>query len=112
MKAIMLVGAALLLVVGTQAHGEDQKWTTVKAPPGPPNVTIKLDAPADASEQEIAAGLAAEQAKHDPIAQQRAEAAKQKAAADEAHTARIRKICDSIPESSMRNDPSLRKMCQ
>ena len=110
MRTIVIAAAAMLVGVGAPVWAEDQATAPKKAPP-PMDVTIKLDAPKDATEAEIAAALAAENAKHDPVAKQQAESSKRKADEDEAHHERIRKICDSIPEKSFRDDPSLRKMC-
>ena len=110
MRTIVIAATAVLVGFGAPAWGEDPATTPKKAPP-PMDVTIKLDAPKDATEAEIAAALAAENAKHDPVARQQADASKQKADADEAHHERLRKVCDSIPEKAMRDDPSLRKMC-
>jgi hypothetical protein len=123
MKSIIVVGVMLTLGVGARAWAEEvppgvtveqqgDKYTVTKAPPGEPDVTIKVDAPKGTSEQEIAAAIAKENAARDPVAQQAAKAAKEKAAEDEAHHERVAKICDSIPEKAMHDDPSLRKMCQ
>ena len=107
MRTIVIAGAALLVCAGTPTWAEDQPAAT-KAPPM--DVTVTLDAPKDATEAEIAAALAAENAKHDPVAQQQAQTSKRKPEAKKPTTS-ARKICDSIPEKSLRNDPSLRKMC-
>lgn len=110
MRSIVIAATAVLMSVGAPAWGEDQATAPKKAPP-PMDVTVTLDAPKDATEAEIAAALAAENAKHDPVARQQADVAKRQADADEAHHERVKKVCDSIPEKSLRNDPSLRKMC-
>jgi hypothetical protein len=123
MKSIIVVGVVLALGAGARAWAEDvppgvtveqkgDNYSVVKAPPGEPDVTIKVDAPKGTSEQDIAHAIAAENAKRDPAAQEAAKVAKEKEAADHAHAERIAKICDSIPEKAMRDDPSLRKMCQ
>jgi len=112
MKSIVMVGVMLALGIGMQARADESNYTVVKAPPGEPDVTVKVDAPKGTSEQDIAHAIAAENAKRDPAAQEAAKLAKEKAAEDEAHAERVAKICDSIPEKAMRDDPSLRKMCQ
>jgi hypothetical protein len=122
MKWIIVVGAVLALGIGTRTWAEEtatggtiteqNEYTTVKAPPGEPDVTIKVDAPKGMSEQDIAHAIAKENAERDPAAQQADKVAKAKAAEDKAHAERVAKICDSIPEKAMRDDPSLRKMCQ
>ena len=109
MKALVMVGMALALSVGARAQAEDAP-VAPKIPPA--DVTVKVVAPPGTSEQDIAAGIAAENAKRDPAAQQAAQVAKRRAEADQAHAERVAKICDSIPEKAMRDDPSLRKMCQ
>lgn len=111
MKSIVMVGVVLALSTAVPAFAEDN-YTVVKAPPGEPDVSVKVDAPKGTSEQDIAHAIAAENAKRDPAAQQAAQVAKRKADEDQAHAERISKICDSIPERAMRDDPSLRKMCQ
>lgn len=54
-------------------------------------------------------GDAAENARRDPVARQAAQVAKRKADEEQAHAERVGKICDSIPEKAMRDDPSLRR---
>ena len=114
MKSMFIVAAAVLaLGFATPTHAEeDSTYTTVKAPPGAPDITVKVDAPKGTSEEDIAAAIAIEKAKRDPEAQAQAKASKEKAAEDKAHAERMAKICDSIPEKAMRDDPSLRRMCQ
>jgi hypothetical protein len=109
MKAIVIAGVALAMSVGVNVHAGDEP-AAVSIPPT--DVTVKVQAPQGTSEADIAAAIAAENARRDPAAQQAAQVAKRKADQDEAHTARVSKICDSIPEQAMANDPSLRRMCQ
>jgi hypothetical protein len=109
MRLIVIAGMALALGVGAAAWAEDEP-AVATAPPT--EVTVKVQAPEGTSEQDIAAAIASENAKREPGAQHAAQVAKQKADADTARSARVGKICDSIPEKSMRDDPSLRKLCQ
>jgi hypothetical protein len=110
MKGMVIVAAALALGIAANAHAEDPApQPTPKMMP--PEVEVKVQAPPGTSDEDIAAGIRAENAKRDPVAQQQARAAKEKADADAAHAERVRKICESIPEKSKANDPSLRKMC-
>ena len=110
MKAIVIAGVALAMGIGVTAHAGDEP-VVVKAAP-PTDVTVKVQAPQGTSDQDIAAAIAAENARRDPVAQQAAQVAKHKADEEQAHAERVGKICDSIPEKAMRDDPSLRKMCQ
>ncbi len=107
MKTIAMIGAAAALAIGVESWGAD--LPTPKIPP--PEVEVKVDAPAGTSDQEIAAGIAAENARRDPAAQEAARVADEKAARDEAHAHRKSKVCDNIPEDAMEDDPSLRRMC-
>lgn len=109
MKAIVIAGVALAMSVGVSARAEDEP-AAVKVPPS--EVVVKVDAAAGTSEQDIAAGIASENARRDPAAQQAARLAKSKADQEQAHAQRLGKVCDSIPEKAMEDDPSLRKMCQ
>ena len=106
MKAIVIAGVALAMGIGVTAHAGDEP-VVVKAAP-PTDVTVKVQAPQGTSDQDIAA----ENARRDPVARQAAQVAKHKADEEQAHAERVGKICDSIPEKAMRDDPSLRKMCQ
>jgi hypothetical protein len=106
MRAIALT--ALLLIAGATAVSAGD-MPTPKIPP--PEFHVKVEAPEGTTEQDIAAGIAAENARRDPAAQEAARVAKEKAAADEAHHERVSKICDTIPEKSLENDASLRRMC-
>lgn len=109
MKAIIVLGAALTLGFGATAHAEDQP-VAPKIPPA--EMTVKIKVPEGINDQDIAAAIAAENAKREPAAQEAARVAKQKAARDEEHAERIGKICDSIPEKALADDASLRRMCQ
>jgi len=109
MNFIVIAGMALALGGGAAAWAEDEP-AVATAPPA--EVTVKVQAPEGTSEQDIAAAIASESAKREPSAQRAAQAAKQQADADTARSERVAKICDSIPEKSMRDDPSLRKLCQ
>lgn len=109
MKAIVIAGVALAMSVVVNAHaGEEPAVVTIP----PTDVTVKVQAPQGTSEAEIAAAIASENARRDPAAQEAAQIAKRKADQDDAHGERVSKICDSIPEKAMANDPSLRRMCQ
>lgn len=111
MKRMLIAGAALALGVAVTAYAEDPApQPTPKMMP--PEVNVKVQAPPGTSDADIAAGIRAENAKRDPVAQQQAQAAKAKSEADAAHAERVRKICESISEKSKANDPSLRKMCE
>jgi hypothetical protein len=128
MKLVVIAAVGMALCVGVTAWAEDEPGgdeeagTAVQAPleevvkhQGPPpaeHYTVKVKAADGVSDQEITAAIEQENARRDPAAQQAAQAAKQKADADAAHAERVAKICDSIPEKAMRDDPSLRKMCQ
>lgn len=107
MKITVMAAMALLLTAGGRASAGDQP--TPKIPP--PDITVKVQAPPGTSDQDIAAGIAAENARRDPAAQEAARVAKSKADADAAHHERVSRICDSIPEKSLADDPSLRRMC-
>jgi hypothetical protein len=110
MRTIVTIGATLLLATTVLAWESDPPpRVTVKAPPA--EIKVKVQASDGATEQEIAEGIAAENAKRDPAAQAAARVAERKAESDEAHQKRVSKICDSISEKAMRNDPSLRRMC-
>ena len=110
MRTIVMVGAALLVATTAGAWESDTPPpVTAKAPPA--EIKVKVQAPEGMSEQEIAEGLAAENAKRDPVAQEAARVAKRKAESDEGHHKRVSKICESISEKAMRDDPSLRRMC-
>ncbi len=111
MRALMIAGAAALLVLAVDASAEDPPAGPTPRVPPPAEITVKVQASEGASDADIAAGIAAENARRDPAAQEAARVAKQKADDDAAHQARVAKICDSIPEKSLRDDPSLRKMC-
>jgi hypothetical protein len=105
-----MVGAALLVATAAGAWESDPPPpVTAQAPPA--EIKVKVQAPEGTSEQEIAEGLAAENAKRDPAAQEAARVAKRKAETDEAHQKRLEKICGGISEKAMRDDPSLRRMC-
>lgn len=107
MKRIAIAAAALLLGAAVSAAGEPEV-----APKIPPKeFTVKIQAPDGASDADIAEGIAQENARRDPAAQEAARIAKQRADADEAHHTRVSKICDSIPEDSLAKDASLRRMC-
>jgi hypothetical protein len=109
MRAVMIAGMVLALGLAVQARAEDQP---VKPKIPPAEVNVKVNAPDGTSEQDIAAAIKAESDKRDPAAQHAAQVAKHKADEDAAHAERVAKVCDSIPEKAMRDDPSLRKMCQ
>ena len=110
MRTIVMVGAALLVATAAGAWESDAPPpVTAKAPPA--EIKVKVQASEGTSEQEIAEGLAAENAKRDPAAQEAARVAKRKAATEEGHQKRLSKICESISEKAMRDDPSLRRMC-
>ena len=111
MRRIGIVTAALIF--GSAVGARAQALESLPKPKIPPaEVTLKVDAPEGTSDADIAAAIADENAKRDPAAQQAAAAAKRKADADQAHAARIGKVCDSISEDAMQRDPSLRRMCQ
>lgn len=106
MRTILMVGAALLMATAAAAwEGDTPPPVQVKGAPA--EIKVKVQAPEGVSEQEITEGLAAEKAKRDPAAR----VAKQKAETEEAHQKRLSKICESITEKAMRDDPSLRRMC-
>jgi hypothetical protein len=112
MRTIVMLGAALLMASAAEAWESDPPApVTAKAPPGASEIKVKVQASEGATEQEIAEGIAAENAKRDPAAQEAARVAKRKAESDEAHHKRVSKICDSISEKAMEDDPSLRRMC-
>jgi hypothetical protein len=128
MKLAVIAAVGLGVCMGVTAWAEDEPGTdeeagtAVQAPleevvkhQGPPpaeHYTVKVKAGEGVTEQEISAAIEQEKARRDPEAQHAAQVAKQKADADAAHADRVAKICDSIPEKAMRDDPSLRKMCQ
>lgn len=107
MKRIAIAAAAVVLAAGVAAAGEPE--VAPKIPPK--DITVKIQAPDGTSDADIADGIAQENARRDPRAQEAARVAKQKADADEAHHTRVSKICDSIPEDSLAKDASLRRMC-
>ncbi len=108
MRTIVIAGTALMLSVGVVVWADD----TPVAPKIPPKeVTVKIQAPEGTTDEDIAAGIAEENARRDPAAQEAARVAKRKAEEEEAHHSRVSKICDSIPEASLAKDPSLRRMC-
>ena len=109
MRAIVIAGVALAMSVGVNVHAGDEP-AVVRIPPT--DVTVKVQAPPGTSDADIAAAIAAENAKRDPAAQHAAQLAKRKTDQDDARAERVSKICDSIPEKAMADDPSLRKMCQ
>lgn len=107
MKSMAIALAALVLGAGVASAGEQPA-----APKIPPkDITVRIQAPDGTNDQDIADGIAQENARRDPAAQQAARVAKERAAADEAHHARVSKICDSIPDESLAKDASLRRMC-
>ena len=122
MKLVVIAAIGLALCVGVTAWADDEPGTAVQAPleevvkhQGPPpaeRYTVKVEAGDGVSEQEISAAIAQENARREPEAQHAAQAAQQKADAAAAHAERVGKVCDSIPEKALRNDPSLRKLCQ
>lgn len=107
MNRIAIAAAALLLGAGVAAAGEPE--VAPKIPPK--DITVKIQVPEGTSDADVAEGIAQENARRDPAAQEAARVAKQKSDADEAHHARVSKICDSIPEESFAKDASLRRMC-
>ncbi len=110
MRAIVIAGAVWLASVGSIAWADEP--APLPTPKIPPNeVTVKIVAPDGASDADIAHGIAEEHARRDPAAQEAASVAKHKADADEAHHARVNKVCDAIPEDALARDPSLRRMC-
>ncbi len=110
MRTILVIGAALLMATAAEAWENDPPpRVTAKAPPA--EIKVKVQTAEGTSEQDVAAGIAAESAKRDPAAQEAARVAKRKAEAEEAHNRRISKICESISEEAMKDDPSLRRMC-
>jgi hypothetical protein len=109
MKAIAIAAALVTLAIGGVADAEDAP-ATPKIPPA--ELTVTIEVPEGTSDQDVAAAISSEHAKRDPAAQEAARVAKQKADADQAHAKRIGKVCDSIPEHSLQQDPSLRRMCQ
>lgn len=108
MNRIRIVTTAIVLGIAVGAHADE--IVKPKIPPAEVNVTIKAED--GATEQDIAAAIAGENAKRDPAAQAAAAASKRKSDADAAHAARVGKVCDSITEDAMQRDPSLRRMCQ
>lgn len=110
MKTIGIAAALLALSLAAAAQAEDGEPVVVTVPQG--DVTVTVEAPDGTSEQDIAAAISGEHAKRDPAAQEASQVAKHKAESEQAHAERVARICDSIPEKSMRNDPSLRRMCQ
>ncbi len=109
MKAI-IAAAALVIGSAVVAHADDPMPNpTPKMMP--PEVRVKIQAPEGTSEEDIAAGIAAENARRDPAAQAAARGAKAREAETGAHHTRVNKICDSIPEKALADDPSLRRMC-
>jgi hypothetical protein len=112
MRVLVIAGAVIALGLGTPAWAEDEGAAVPKAPPPPEEVTVKVQAPEGTSEEAVAAAIAAESARREPGAQHAAQVAKQRADADASHAERVAKICDSIPEKALRDDPSLRKLCR
>jgi hypothetical protein len=108
MRTMMIAGVIAALGTAIGAWAGDQP-VAGKIPP--PDITVKIQAPEGTTEQDIAVGIATENARRDPVAQEAARVAKSKADAEEAHHERISKICDSIPEKSLADDPSLRRLC-
>jgi hypothetical protein len=107
---VLFAGAALALGIVANGWAEDPPpQPTPKMPP--PEVHVKVVAPPGTTDEDIAAGIRAENAKRDPVAQEEARVAKQKSDADAAHAERVRKICEGISDRAKANDPSLRKMC-
>jgi hypothetical protein len=116
MRTIVMLGPALVMaaVMATAAEAWETDApapVTVKAPPGASEIKVTVKASEGATEQDIAEGIAAENAKRDPAAQEASRIAKRKAESDEAHQKRVSKICESISEKAMEDDPSLRRMC-
>jgi hypothetical protein len=110
-KRVLIAAATLALGMAANAAAEDSApRPTPKTMPQ--EVHVSVVAPPGTSDEDIAAGIRHENAKRDPVAQQQAHAAQQKADADAAHAERVRKICESISERSKANDPSLRKLCE
>ena len=118
MKLVVIAAVGLGLCVGVTAWADDEPGTAVaapleevvkhKEPPPPEHYTVKVQGADGMTEQEISAAIEQENARREPGAQ----VAKQKADAAAEHAGRVAKICDSIPEKALRDDPSLRKMCQ
>lgn len=111
MRSLMIAGAAALCLAAVGARAEDPPVGPTPRVPPPAEITVKVHASDGASDADIAAGIKAENARRDPAAQEAAQVAKHKADEDAAHQARVAKICDSIPEKALADDPSLRKMC-
>ena len=107
MKALAIAVAALAFGAGVVAAGEEP--VAPKIPPK--DITVRIQAPDGTSDQDIADGIAQESARRDPTAREAARVAKEKSDAEQAHHARVSKICDSIPEDSLAKDASLRRMC-
>jgi hypothetical protein len=112
MKAIVIAGAVLLMGVGSGAYAEEPALTPPKKIPAEYTIKVEQNGEQVLSDDDIAEAIADENAKRDPVAQEHAKAAKREAEESSAHDARKRKVCDNIPEDAMRNDPSLRRMCQ
>ena len=110
MKTIAIAAALWSAsLVGIARADEPASMPKPKIPP--PEVNVKIVAPEGTSEADIAHGIAEENSRRDPAAQEDARVAKRKAEADEAHHARVSKVCDSIPDDALARDPSLRRMC-
>ena len=120
MKTIAIAAALWSAsLVGIARADEPASMPKPKIPP--PEVNVKIVAPEGTSEADIAHGIAEENARRDPTAIAAAlwsaslvgiaRVAKRKAEADEAHHARVSKVCDSIPDDALARDPSLRRMC-
>ncbi|MEB2286434.1 MAG: hypothetical protein B6D46_14690 [Polyangiaceae bacterium UTPRO1] len=110
MKSIVIAGAFLLASVGGIAWADEAApMPKPKIPPG--EVTVKIVAPEGTSDADIARGIAEENARRDPAAQDAARVAKRKADAEQAHRARVDKVCDAIPDDALARDPSLRRLC-
>ena len=112
MNAIVIAGAALLIGVGTAAAEDPAAPTRPEKIPVEYTVSVEQKGEQQLSDDDIAAAIADENAKRDPVAQENARVQKQQAEDASKHGARMRKVCDSIPEKAMRDDPSLRRMCQ
>jgi hypothetical protein len=111
MKAIVIAGAALLVGVGTGAWAEEPAAPAPKKIPVEYTVKVEQKGEQPLGDEDVAAAIADENAKRDPVAQEHARAAEQQAADESKHHERVRRVCDNIPEKAMRDDPSLRKMC-
>ncbi|MCC6847736.1 MAG: hypothetical protein IT294_04485 [Deltaproteobacteria bacterium] len=110
MKTIVIAGAVWLACGAGVVRADGP--IDMPRPKIPPNeVTVKVVAPEGTSDADIAHGIAEENARRDPAAQEAARILKRKAEADAAHHARVGKVCDSIPDDALARDASLRRMC-